>query len=162
LELGSESGPDAVPAIGFAGGDQHGFAIGEAMGGAAIVTPQQGLSGGSDPALGSLGPHGSESSGEDHERLMSGSGAGGSIPPLVYGLPTPRGSELIIEAELRVNGCAPPGSEIDLFGRPFRVGPGGRFQIVIRVDDAALIRRAFELNPPALLDRYDNDEGHGG
>jgi hypothetical protein len=25
-----------------------------------------------------------------------------------------------------------------------------------------LIRRAFELNPPALLDRSDNDGGHGG
>jgi hypothetical protein len=162
LELGPESGPDAGRAIGLAGGEQHGFVIGDAVGGEASVIPQQDPSASSGPALGSPAPHGLESSSEDQEPLMSGTGAYGSIPPLVYGLPTPRGSELIIEAELRVNGCAPPGSDIDLFGQPFRVGPGGRFQIVIRVDDPALIRRAFELNPPALLDRSDNDGGHGG
>lgn len=73
--------------------------------------------------------------------------------PMLYGQPTPGGTELLIEAELRVNGCAAPGSLIDLFGHPYRVGPGGRFQLVIRVDDPELIRRAFERNPPDLPDR---------
>jgi hypothetical protein len=73
--------------------------------------------------------------------------------PLRYGHPAPGGTELSIEVELRINGCAAPGSEIDLFGHPYRVGPGGRFQLVIRVDDRDLIKRAFELNPPNLPDR---------
>ncbi|QVL49575.1 MAG: hypothetical protein KFB96_03450 [Thiocapsa sp.] len=73
--------------------------------------------------------------------------------PMRYGQPTPGAAELLIEAELRVNGCAAPGSLIDLFGHPYRVGPGGRFQLVIRVDDPELIRRAFERNPPDLPDR---------
>lgn len=73
--------------------------------------------------------------------------------PMRYGQPTHGGTELLIEAELRVNGCAAPGSLIDLFGHPYRVGPGGRFQLVIRVDDPELIRRALELNPPDLPDR---------
>jgi hypothetical protein len=73
--------------------------------------------------------------------------------PVRYGQPTPGSTELVIEAELRVNGCAAPGSLIDLFGHPYRVGPGGRFQLVIRVDDPELIKRAFELNPPNLPDR---------
>ncbi|MFB1490278.1 MULTISPECIES: hypothetical protein [unclassified Thiocapsa] len=72
--------------------------------------------------------------------------------PMRYGQPSPGGAELI-EAELRVNGCAAPGAMIDLFGKPYRVGPGGRFQLVIRVDDPELIQRAFELNPPDLPDR---------
>ncbi|WP_296810438.1 hypothetical protein [Thiocapsa sp.] len=73
--------------------------------------------------------------------------------PMRYGQPTPGGAELLIEAELRVNGCAAPGALIDLFGHPYRVGPGGRFQLVVRVDDPDLIKRAFELNPPDLPDR---------
>jgi hypothetical protein len=73
--------------------------------------------------------------------------------PMVYGQPSPRGTELLIEAELRVNGCAAPGALIDLFGHPYRVGPGGRFQLVIRVDDPELIKRAFELHPPTLPER---------
>ncbi|EGV16895.1 hypothetical protein [Thiocapsa marina] len=73
--------------------------------------------------------------------------------PMRYGQPTPGSTELMIEAELRINGCAAPGSLIDLFGHPYRVGPGGRFQLVIRVDDPELIKRAFELNPPNLPDR---------
>jgi hypothetical protein len=77
--------------------------------------------------------------------------------PMVYGRGVPRLGEPIIEAELRVNGCAAPGTEIDLFGVPFRVGSGGRFQVSIRVDDTALIRRAFELNPPALARRDPNE-----
>jgi hypothetical protein len=76
---------------------------------------------------------------------------------MVYGRAAPRHGEPIIEAELRVNGSAAPGTEMDLFGFPYRVGPGGRFQISIRVDDAALIRRAFELHPPDLA-RRDPDE----
>ncbi len=77
--------------------------------------------------------------------------------PLVYGQASPRPGELMIEAELRVNGCAAPGSEIDLFGYPYRVGPGGRFQLIIRVDDPDVIARAFALNPPMLPDRAKDD-----
>lgn len=77
--------------------------------------------------------------------------------PLVYGQPSPRPGELMIEAELRVNGCAAPGAEIDLFGYPYRVGPGGRFQFIIRVDDPELIARAFALHPPTLPDRSKDD-----
>jgi hypothetical protein len=73
--------------------------------------------------------------------------------PMLYGQPTPCGTELLVEAELRVNGCAAPGALIDLFGHPYRVGPGGRFQLFIRVDDPELIKRAFDLNPPDLPDR---------
>ncbi|WP_296700281.1 hypothetical protein [Thiocapsa sp. UBA6158] len=73
--------------------------------------------------------------------------------PMRYGQPTPGGTELLIEAELRINGCAAPGTLIDLYGHPYRVGPGGRFQLVIRVDDPELIRRAFQLHPPDLPER---------
>ncbi|MCG6985207.1 MAG: hypothetical protein LJE61_08425 [Thiocapsa sp.] len=84
-------------------------------------------------------------------------GSGGRIARLTYGEPVTRGTELMVEAELHVHGRAAPGCEIDLFGRPYRVGPGGRFQFVIRVEDDALIRRAFELNPPPLIDRSGDD-----
>lgn len=75
------------------------------------------------------------------------------IEPLVYDRPAPRDLALMIEAELRVTGRGPPGALIDLFGRPYRIGPGGRFQFILSVDDLDLIRRAFELDPPALTDR---------
>ncbi|MBK1644787.1 hypothetical protein CKO25_09015 [Thiocapsa imhoffii] len=73
--------------------------------------------------------------------------------PLVYGQAVPRTDRVLIEAELRVNGCAPPGMKIDLFGQAYRVGPGGRFQFSIPVDDVDLIRRALALHPPELIDR---------
>lgn len=74
-----------------------------------------------------------------------------SIDPLVYGATPTRTSGLRMEAELRILGAAAPGSLIDLFGHPFRVGPGGRFQLTLRVDDPDLLRRALELHPPPEL-----------
>ena len=84
---------------------------------------------------------------------------GSPTAPMVYGQAVPRNGELLIEAELRINGCAAPGSEIDLFGFSYRVGAGGRFQFFIKVDDPALIKRAFELNPPSLVERPGDDDG---
>ena len=58
---------------------------------------------------------------------------------------------LELEAQLRITGQAAPGTLVDLFGHPFRVGPGGRFQLVVRVDDPSLLRMALFLNPPPEL-----------
>jgi hypothetical protein len=106
--------------------------------------------------LDSSHPNGGGAQGLD--RFAAGRSTGSPTEPMVYGRLAPRSGKLMIEAELRINGCAEPGSEIDLFGRPYRVGPGGRFQLVIRVDDPALIKRAFELNPPNLPDRPTEDD----
>ncbi len=73
------------------------------------------------------------------------------VAPLVYGHPASVVAGLKIEAELRITGEAAPGSLIDLFGHPFRVGRGGRFQLMVRVDDPALLRQALALNPPPEL-----------
>ncbi|NCA69366.1 MAG: hypothetical protein EOM91_04540 [Sphingobacteriia bacterium] len=78
---------------------------------------------------------------------------GAVMPPLVYGQPAPGAVGPILEAELHLNGQAPPGMEIDLFGWPYRVGPGGRFHLVIRVDDPDLLRRALAAHPPRLPER---------
>ena len=80
-----------------------------------------------------------------------------SIPPLTYGQPAVLGGEPIIEAELRIFGWGAPNSEIDLFGHPYRVGPGGRFQLTLRVDDPDLLRRALARHPPPELDVQRND-----
>lgn len=71
--------------------------------------------------------------------------------PLAYGQPVSAVAGLQVEAELRITGQAAPGGLIDLFGHPFRVGPGGRFQLVVRVDDPRLLRQALALNPPPEL-----------
>ena len=73
------------------------------------------------------------------------------IPGLVYGRPSSTGAGLVLEAELHLRGWAAPNSQIDLFGQPYRVGPGGRFQLVLRVDDPELLRRALALHPPPEL-----------
>ncbi|AUB83263.1 hypothetical protein [Candidatus Thiodictyon syntrophicum] len=62
-----------------------------------------------------------------------------------------RRTGLELEAQLRITGQAAPGTLVDLFGHPFRVGPGGRFQLVVRVDDPSLLRMALFLNPPPEL-----------
>lgn len=73
------------------------------------------------------------------------------ITQLAYGQP-PGGVEgILVEAELRITGQAPPGSLIDLYGYPYRIGAGGRFQLVLRIDDPTLLRRALELHPPPEL-----------
>lgn len=73
------------------------------------------------------------------------------IPVLVYGCPAPTETHLVIEAELRISGRAAPNSVIDLFGHTYRVGPGGRFQLALRVDDPDLLRRALAQHPPPEL-----------
>lgn len=73
------------------------------------------------------------------------------IPTLVYGRPTATGADLVVEAELHLRGWATPNSEVDLFGHRYRVGPGGRFEFVLKVDDPALLRRALAQHPPPEL-----------
>jgi hypothetical protein len=76
---------------------------------------------------------------------------GAAIPPLVYESPPQWAEGLELEAQLRIHGRAAPGSEIDLFGHPFRVGPGGRFLLTLKVEDPQLLRRALDLAPPPEL-----------
>jgi len=76
---------------------------------------------------------------------------------LHYGQAPRRHGVLEVEAELHIRGQAAPGSLVDLFGHPFRIGPGGRFQLVVRVDDPSLVRSALFLNPPPELSRSRDD-----
>ncbi|MFD2110660.1 hypothetical protein [Thiorhodococcus fuscus] len=79
------------------------------------------------------------------------------IPRLDYGQPASRGTQLLLEAELRIQGWAAPNSEVDLFGHRYLVGPGGRFQFLVKVDDPDLLRRALDLQPPPELSRSRED-----
>lgn len=76
---------------------------------------------------------------------------------LHYGQAPRRHGALEVEAELHIRGQAAPGSLVDLFGHPYRVGPGGRFQLVVRVDEPSLVRLALFLNPPPELSRSRDD-----
>lgn len=78
-------------------------------------------------------------------------GIGVHIEPLTYERQATRATGLELEAELRILGRAEPNSTIDLLGFPYRVGPGGRFLLVLRVEDPALLRRALEGAPPPEL-----------
>ncbi len=78
---------------------------------------------------------------------------GASIQPLRYGQPTPAAESPVIEAKLVITGRARPGLLIDLFGHPYRVGPGGRFRLVVQVEDADLVRQALAQHPLDLPDR---------
>jgi hypothetical protein len=71
-----------------------------------------------------------------------------AIPVLTYADPAPATTRVVIEAELRIHGWSTPNTEIDLFGQRYRVGPGGRFQLSVKVEDPELIRRALERHPP--------------
>ena len=71
-----------------------------------------------------------------------------AIPVLTYADPAPATTRVVIEAELRIHGWSAPNTEIDLFGQRYRVGPGGRFQLSVKVEDPELIRRALERHPP--------------
>ncbi len=75
----------------------------------------------------------------------------GPISPPTYENGTLRAAGLELDAELRVHGRAPPNTDIDLFGHPFRVGPGGRFLLVLPIADPELLRKALDLNPPPEL-----------
>jgi hypothetical protein len=79
------------------------------------------------------------------------------LTPLTYESPPERASGLELEAELRITGRAPPGSTVDLFGFHYRVGPGGRFQLILPVTDPELLRWALEAAPPAELTRRRDD-----
>jgi len=81
----------------------------------------------------------------------------GPLAPLSYGQEPVRSMGVQILAELRISGQAVPGTEIDLFGHPYRVGPGGRFQLVVLVDDPELLRRALALHPPPELREQRDD-----
>ncbi len=72
----------------------------------------------------------------------------GSAPNPGYGLTAPATQGLVIEAELRLQGWGPPHAKIDLFGHPYRLGPGGRFQLRIRIDDPEIIRQILARHPP--------------
>jgi hypothetical protein len=72
-----------------------------------------------------------------------------AIPRLTYADPVPATAALVIEAELRIHGWSAPNTEIDLFGHRYRVGPGGRFQLSLKIDDPELIRRVLERYPPS-------------
>lgn len=73
---------------------------------------------------------------------------GGGLPEIGYGSIAPAAYSLVIEAELRISGWGPPCVEIDLFGHPYRIGPGGRFQLSLRIDDPELIRQVLARHPP--------------
>jgi len=88
---------------------------------------------------------------------QSGILAASRIPTLRYGKPASSGTELVIEAELRIHGWATPNTVIDLFGHLYPVGPGGRFQFVLTVDDPDLLRSALARHPPPELKRQRND-----
>jgi len=81
----------------------------------------------------------------------------GSIEPLRYESPPMRPNGLEVTAELRINGRAAPGMEIDLFGFRYLVGPGGRFQLSLQMDDPELIGRALAQHPPPELAGDSND-----
>ena len=75
------------------------------------------------------------------------------IAPQAYGAGPPPAERLEIAAELIISGRAAPNAELDLFGFRYRLGPGGRFQLELPVDDPELIARALAARPPAELIR---------
>lgn len=79
------------------------------------------------------------------------------LTPLTYESPPQQVNGLQLEAELRVTGRARPGSTIDLFGFRYRVGSGGRFQLLLPVTDPELLRRALEAAPPPELTQNRDD-----
>jgi len=105
---------------------------------------------GGEPPSPSGSPSGIVPSATPPSRNAPNSLAVSRIPVLDYA-PTAGASEVHIEARLCLHGWAPPNTEIDLFGHAYRVGPGGRFQLELMVDDADLLREALRQHPPAQL-----------
>lgn len=139
-----------------------------------MQAPQIGGQGGAPPWEGSgpegPAPSGLAISGGDGQSLgpvlrdgssgplaSSSTRIGVAIEPLTYESPPQRAVGLELEAELRIVGRAPPGSTVDLFGFPYRVGSGGRFQLALPVTDPELLRRALEASPPAELTQGRDD-----
>ncbi len=87
----------------------------------------------------------------DSDAMMRRLDRQSTIPTLIYGQPVVPAAGLLIEAELRIQGWAAPNTRIDLFGHAYFVGPGGRFQFLLKVDDPALLRQALALHPPDEL-----------
>lgn len=139
-----------------------------------VQAPQIGGPGGATPWEGSgleaPAPSGLAFSGGDGQALgpvlrdgrsgplaSSSTRIGVAIEPLTYESPPQQAAGLEVEAELRIVGRAPPGSTVDLFGFPYRVGSGGRFQLALPVTDPELLRRALEASPPAELTQDRDD-----
>ncbi len=125
------------------------------------ATRLQGAIGARQPAGGpglAAGGAGRQDGQEPEGRGAEGPEPGGVLPginvriePLTYERPAARATGVELDAELRILGRAEPNSTIDLLGFPYRVGPGGRFLLVLRVEDPALLRRALEGAPPPEL-----------
>ncbi len=107
---------------------------------------------GADHANSNLDP-----SGIAHAGKSVDAGTTTHIPTLRYGEPASRGDGLWIEAELRIHGWAAPNTLIDLFGHRYRVGAGGRFQFLLKVDDPDLLQQALMLHPPPELNDPRNE-----
>ncbi|QIK38152.1 hypothetical protein GWK36_09350 [Caldichromatium japonicum] len=85
---------------------------------------------------------------QDRPRVQPAAPGQGRVPITGYGsvrLATPGP---VIEAELCIRGWGPPETEINLFGHRYRLGPGGRFQFSIRLDDPELIGQILARHPP--------------
>lgn len=82
---------------------------------------------------------------------------GVKIHTLTYERPPERTVGVELEAELRISGRASPNSVIDLFGMPYWVGSGGRFQFDVRVEDPQLLRQALEAAPPPQIGHPRNE-----
>lgn len=82
---------------------------------------------------------------------ISPDGEPSRLEPPSYGVAPVRPGCVEIEAQLRIVGSAPPNQVLDLFGFPYRVGPGGRFQFVLPVEDLELLARALAARPPGAL-----------
>jgi hypothetical protein len=52
-----------------------------------------------------------------------------------------------LSAELLVRGSAPPNTLLDLGGHPYRVGPGGRFELRVPIRDPELVQRLLSSLP---------------
>jgi hypothetical protein len=98
----------------------------------------------------SMGPP-RDQSGADPGRQFDEPGGPAPITPLTYRSPPARPSSPRIEAELRIMGSAAPNQTLDLFGFHYQVGPGGRFQFVLPVEDPELLARALAGRPPEAL-----------
>ncbi|MEY6433810.1 hypothetical protein ABC977_15500 [Thioalkalicoccus limnaeus] len=72
----------------------------------------------------------------------STSGAPGRGPAAAgYRAVSRRSDGVETQAELLVFGSGPPGAVVDLYGRPFRVGPGGAFALRFAIPDEELLDR---------------------